>query len=155
MAIIANTSEFLHQTCFDPGTNRLCRTHYPLSHWGSLPLAALLPLIFGGISAAGGVGSLIENSVSAANQKAKNDLEIEEQRQHNEAVEKGLGSEVFLNPYKGKALKEILVPVIDKIDGVEQEGKKQIKSVIKSLKPFFLSFKIYEVKDGSGIFLKP
>ena len=60
--------------------------------------------------------------------------------------------EYFLNPYKGKALKEILTPIIDKIDGVEQEGKKQIKNVDKTLTPFF---KIHEAKDGSGIFLQP
>ena len=72
-----------------------------------LPLADLLPLIFGGIGAAGGIGSLIANSVNAANQKNKNDLQLEEQRRHNEAVEKGLGSGIFLILYKGKALKEI------------------------------------------------
>ena len=119
---------------------------------GILPLAALLPLIFGGIAAAGGTAGAIASAVKAANDKAKNDLELEEQRRHNKAVEKGLGNGIFLNPYKGKALKEILIPVIDKIDGVEQEGKKQIKRVIKSLTPFF---KIHEVKDGSGIYLEP
>ena len=109
-----------------------------------LPLAALLPLIFGGIAAAKGTAGGIASAVNAANQKAKNDLELEEQRRHNEAAEKCLGSGlpstgsgVFLNPYKGKALKEILTPIIDKIDGVEQDGKKQIKGVIKSLAPFF------------------
>ena len=62
------------------------------------------------------------------------------------------GEGVFLKPYKGKALKDILLPVIDKIADLEQEGKKQIKKVIKALTPFF---KIYEVKNGSGIFLEP
>ena len=120
---------------------------------GILPLAALLPLIFGGIAAAGGTAGGIASAVKAANDKAKNDLELEEQRRHNKIIEKSLvGSGVFLNPYKGKALKEMLTPVIDKIDGVEQEGKKQIKRVIKSLTPFF---KIHEAKDGSGIFLQP
>ena len=120
---------------------------------GILPLALLLPLIFGGIAAAGGTAGGIASAVSAANNKAKNDLELEEQRRHNKAVEKGIsGSGIYLNPYKGKALKEILTPIVDKIDGVEQEGKKQIKSVFKSLKPFF---KIIEAKDGSGIFLQP
>ena len=120
---------------------------------GILPLAALLPLIFGGIAAAGGTAGGIASAVKAANDKAKNDLELEEQRRHNKVVEESIkGNGIFLNPYKGKALKEILIPVIDKIDGVEQEGKKQIKNVIKSLTPFF---KIHEVKDGSGIYLKP
>ena len=120
---------------------------------GILPLAALLPLIFGGIAAAGGTAGAIASGVKAANDKAKNDLELEEQRRHNKVVEESIkGNGIFLNPYKGKALKEILIPVIDKIDGVEQEGKKQIKNVFKSLTPFF---KIHEVKDGSGIYLEP
>ena len=128
---------------------------------GLLPLAALLPLIFGGLAAAGGTAGGIASVVNAANQKQKNDLELKEQRRHNEAIEKDRavkpptakeGRGVFLNPYKGKALKEILMPVVDKIEGVEQEGKKQIKGVIKALTPFF---KIYEVKDGSGVFLEP
>ena len=121
---------------------------------GLLPLAMLLPMIFGGLAAAGGTAGGIASAVNAANQKTKNDLELKEQRRHNEAIEKGLheGKGIFLNPYKGKGLKDILLPVIDKLDGVEQEGKKQIKGVIKALTPFF---KIYEVKDGSGIYLEP
>ena len=122
---------------------------------GILPLAALLPLIFGGIAAAGGTAGGIASAVKAASDKAKNDLELEEQRRHNEAIEKSLGSTgggIFLNLYKGKALKEVLTPVINKIDDVEQEGKKQIKRVVKSLTPFF---KIHEAKNGSGIFLQP
>ena len=143
---------------------------------GLLPLAALLPMIFGGLAAAGGTAGGIAFVVNASNQKAKNDQELKEQkakndqelkeqkakndqelkeqRRHNEAVEKGLkeGKGIFLNPYKGKALKDILIPVIDKIDGIHQEGKKQVRSVIKALTPFF---KIYEVKDGSGVFFEP
>ena len=98
----------------------------------------------------------IASAVNAANQKAKNDLELKEQRRHNKVMEKARetkeGEGIFLNPYKGKGLKEVLVPVIDKVEGLEQEGKRQIKSVIKALTPFF---KIYEVKDGSGVFLEP
>ena len=123
---------------------------------GILPLAALLPLIFGGLAAAGGTAGGIASAVNAANQKAKNDLELKEQKRHNKVMENGRetkeGEGIFLNPYKGKGLKEVLVPVIDKVEGLEQEGKRQIKSVIKALTPFF---KIYEVKDGSGVFLEP
>ena len=67
-------------------------TGFETKEGGLLPLAALLPLIFGGIAAAGGTAGGIASAVNAANQKAKNDLELEEQRRHNEAVEKGLGS---------------------------------------------------------------
>ena len=45
-----------------------------------IPLAALLPLIFGGIATAGGTAGGIASTVNATNQKAKNNLEIEEQR---------------------------------------------------------------------------
>ena len=93
----------------------------------------MLPLVFGGIAAAGRTTGGIASVVNATNQKAKNDLELKEQRRHNEVIEKDLasGKEIYLNPYKGKGLKDIMLPVIDKIDGVEQEGKKQIKGVIK------------------------
>ena len=136
---------------------------------GILPLAALLPLIFGGIAAAGGTAGGIATVVNSANQKAKNDLELQEQKRHNNIIEtvkgggetsqappreesEAQGNGIYLNPYKGKALKDILNPIVDKIDGIEQDGKKQIKKVIKAVTPFF---KIYESKDGSGIFLQP
>ena len=61
------------------------------------------------------------------------------------------GSGIYSNPYKGKALKEILTPFVDKID-VEQEGKNLIRKGIKSLTPFF---QIHEAKDGSGTLLNP
>ena len=60
---------------------------------GLLPLAALLPFIFGGLAAAGRTADGIASVVNAANQKQKNDLELKEQR-HNVAIEKRLGGEV-------------------------------------------------------------
>ena len=80
---------------------------------GILTLAALLPLIFGGLAAAGGTAGGIASAVNAANQKAKNDLELKEQKRHNKVMENGRetkeGEGIFLNPYKGKGLKEVLV----------------------------------------------
>ena len=93
----------------------------------------MLPLIFGGLAAAGGTAGGIALVVNAANQKQKNDLKLKEQRRHNVAIEKDWaakspavkeGSGIFLNPYKGKGLKEILMPVISKIKGIGQEAKK-------------------------------
>ena len=46
----------------------------------------------------------------------------------------------------------MLIPIVDKIDGVEEEGKKQIRKAIKTLTPFF---KMYENVEGNGIYLNP
>ena len=70
----------------------------------------------------------------------------------NAKIANNVGNGIYLNPYKGKGLKEMLIPIVDKIDGVEEEGKKQIRKAIKTLTPFF---KIYEDKEGNGIFLNP
>ena len=130
---------------------------------GILPLLTLLPLIFGGIGAAGGVAGGVAASVKAANDKAKNDLELAEQKRHNASIEKVVlgngcdsttanGCGIFLQPYKGKSLKDILTPIVDKIDGLETEGKKSVRKTIKALSPFF---KIFESKDGNGLYLSP
>ena len=36
-------------------------------------------------------------------------------------IANNVGNGIYLNPYKGKALKEMLIPIVDKIDGVEEE----------------------------------
>ena len=130
---------------------------------GILPLLTLLPLIFGGIGAAGATAGGIAGAVKAANDKAKNDLELAEQKRHNASIEKVVlgngcdsttanGCGIFLQPYKGKSLKDILTPIVDKIDGIETEGKKSIRKTVQALSPFF---KIFESKDGNGIYLSP
>jgi len=130
---------------------------------GLLPLLTLLPLIFGGIGAAGATAGGIAGAVKAANDKAKNDLELAEQKRHNASIEKVVlgngcdsttanGCGIFLQPYKGKSLKDILTPIVDKIDGIETEGKKSIRKTVQALSPFF---KIFESKDGNGIYLSP
>ena len=117
---------------------------------GILPF---LPLILAGIGAAGATAGGVAGAVSAANSKAKNDLELAEQRRHNREVERlTYGNGVYLNPYKGKSLKDILSPIVDKIDGLETEGKKSVRKTIKALSPFF---KIFESKDGNGLYLSP
>ena len=98
-------------------------------------LARVVPFILKGIKnlvpvaqLAGGISETVRNSKQAA------------------------GSGIFLNPFKGKALKEILIPIVDRISDVEDEGKTQIRKANEGLKPFF---KIYEEKDGKVIYLKP
>ena len=96
---------------------------------GILPLAALLPLIFGGIAAAGTTAGGIASVVNSVNQKSKNDLELKEEKRHNEVIEATASHSAesegngYLNPYKGKSLKDIIIPVINKIDGIEEDGK--------------------------------
>ena len=117
---------------------------------GILPF---LPLILAGIGAAGATAGGVAGAVNAANQKAKNDIELAEQLRHNKEVERlTYGHGVYLNPYKGKSLKDILTPIVDKIDGIETEGKKSVRKTIKALSPFF---KIFESKDGNGLYLSP
>ena len=98
-------------------------------------LSRVVPFILKGIKnlvpvaqLAGGISETVRNSKQAA------------------------GHGIFLNPFKGKALKEILIPIVDRIGDVEDEGKTKIRKSIHGLKPFF---KIYEEKDGKGIYLKP
>ena len=120
---------------------------------GILPLLTLLPLIFGGIGAAGTVAGGTAGIVKAVNDKAADDAKIAEQMRHNKEVERlASGHGVYLNPYKGKSLKDILTPIVDKIDGIETEGKKSIRKTVQALSPFF---KIFESKDGNGIYLSP
>ena len=126
-------------------------------------IPAIIAAVTGGLAAAGGVAGGVAASVKAANDKAKNDLELAEQKRHNASIEKVVlgngcdsttanGCGIFLQPYKGKSLKDILTPIVDKIDGLETEGKKSVRKTIKALSPFF---KIFESKDGNGIYLSP
>ena len=126
---------------------------------GGILFTTLLGLIFGGISAAASLTGGVSAAVNAGNQKAKNDLELKEQQRHNKFIEDALrdqkhheGKGVFLNPYKGRALKDILTPLVDKIDKAEKHTKKQIHNKLQKLSPYF---KIFESQNGSGIFLSP
>ena len=129
---------------------------------GGILFTTLLGLIFGGISAASALAGGTAGIVKAANDKAKNDLELKEQQRHNKFIEDALrdqkhhekqnGKGIFLNPYKGRALKDILDPIVDKIDKAEKHTKKQIHNKLQKLSPYF---KIFEEKNGSGIFLSP
>ena len=55
---------------------------------GILPLLTLIPLIAGGISAAGGVAGAAAGIAKAVNDKKAADEELAEQRRHNLEMEK-------------------------------------------------------------------
>src|SRR5882757_4184271 len=59
---------------------------------GFLPLLALLPLIFGGIGAAGGIAGGVANAVSAARNARSADANLAETQRHNREVELQLKS---------------------------------------------------------------
>jgi hypothetical protein len=71
---------------------------------GVLPLLALLPLIFGGLGAAGGVAGGISSAVQAANAKKAEEARQRELERHNKEIEaqvQGTGL-VTVSPSKGK-----------------------------------------------------
>ena len=146
LPLLGNVIGFIKKKIFGNGLNNE-------KEGGILPLLTLLPLIFGGVGAAGAAAGGISEAVKAANEKATNDTKNAEQARHNREVERlTSGHGVYLNPYKGKSLKDILTPIVDKIDGLETEGKKSVRKTVKALSPFF---KIFESKDGNGIYLSP
>ena len=97
---------------------------------GILPLVALLPLIFGGITAASaataGIASAVKDSKIAALASSKTGGDLNK-------VEQGQGSGMYLNPHEGKALNDFF--------------KSKGLSVKKNGVSVF--------KGSSGIYLKP
>ena len=65
---------------------------------GVLPLLAILPAIFGGLAAAGGITGGVSSIAEAVNDKKANNKMLEEQQRHNLEVEKQLGKGLHLNP---------------------------------------------------------
>src|SRR6266853_1839732 len=59
---------------------------------GFLPLLSLIPMILGGIGAAGAVAEGAAGIAKAVNDKKLNDATLEEQKRHNQSVESKLGS---------------------------------------------------------------
>lgn len=73
---------------------------------GVLPLLALLPAIFGGLAATGGLAGGIATIAKSVNDKKANDKMLEEQQRHNTQVEKEFGKGLYLNPTKGDGIKK-------------------------------------------------
>src|SRR5438552_2774404 len=59
---------------------------------GFLPLLSLIPLILGGVGAAGGLAGGIAAGVQAGNAKKVEDAKLEEQARHNREIENNLKS---------------------------------------------------------------
>ena len=144
---------------------------------GLLPLAALLPIIFGALGAAGGVAGGVANVVQSAktSQKADAEKKLAEERLKNlqnsskkgenekskkDNEEEG-GSGIFLNPYEGRGqsitltseqgsgLSDFLKNIL-KNSNIEKPEKTELKNIFKNLKH---GIKIE--RTGSGIFLNP
>lgn len=76
-----------------------------------------------------------------------------QQGNHNKNIQDAVrGNGIFLQPYKGEALGDILNQITDKFPDYMSDGKKQIKDVLNTLGSFF---KIFKSTDGKGIFLQP
>ena len=101
-------------------------------HKTILPLMALLPAIFGGWRAAGGIASGASSIAKAINDKKANNKMLEEQQKHNAEVEKQLGKGLYLNP-KGEGL--YLNP---KGKGIKKK-KKKIQQKCTCGKGYFLN----------------
>ena len=72
---------------------------------GILPLAALLPLIFAGVTAAGATAASVANVVKDAKESKKADAETE---LANAMKEKISGSGIFLDRYQGNSITKYL-----------------------------------------------
>lgn len=116
---------------------------------GLLPLLALLPLIFGGIGAAGGVAGGVASAVSAVNNaKAAAAAQAETER-HNREVEAqlktgtGAGGGGIISDFVGKApvIGSFFKPLLQKIGLGTNECKKVMNGSCVHL--------------GEGLFLRP
>ena len=110
----------------------------------------LIPL-FAGIGAAGAVAGGTAGIVSAANSKAAEDAKLQQQREHDARIEAALkGNGLFLPDYeKGNGFSEGVKAFAEKT-GLDAEGKKLIRSVLKPL-----SDKLNVIVKGNGLILIP
>jgi len=121
---------------------------------GFLPLAALIPLIFSGIGAAGGLAGGISSAVSAVKSNA-------EQARHNRAVEDQLkaGSGVVSDTVgKIPILGNILGPLLQKLGlGIEDCNKVKNGGCVccDGYKIKQRGKGLYLEPEGSGLFLGP
>jgi hypothetical protein len=115
---------------------------------GILPLLALLPAIFGGIAAAGGVAGGAAGIAKAVNDKKAKDAELKEQKHFNQeklkimnkAAGEGILQEVGKSPEVIKQFSKTLI----------KEARKPIKKILNTLTE---SFEIS--KQGDGLYLSP
>ena len=104
---------------------------------GILPLLTLIPLIAGGVGAAGAVAGGAAGIAKAVNDKKADDAELAEQQRHNREMEKAVG----------RGLKNFVRAL-----NLENEGKKAVKEFFKNLSDVI---QIEPAKNGSGLYLNP
>jgi len=109
---------------------------------GVVPLLTLLPLIFGGLSAAGAVAGGVATTVAKAKEAEKYSAETEQ-------IKKGKG--IYLNRYQGKGIKDFLKNILEQ-SNLEDEEQIVMKNVLKNLSEG-AKVKVKEGKHGMGIFL--
>ena len=120
---------------------------------GFLLLLALLPLIFGGIGAAGGIAGGMSSAVSAAKNASAADANLAETQQHNKEVESQLKSgQGTLSDLAGK------IPVFGAVIKYELQklglGLSDCNKVAKG-ECICLCKGLYLKHTGSGLFPEP
>ena len=108
---------------------------------GVLPLVALLPLIFGGVSAAaaaaGGVATIVKN--------------VKEGQLADAMKNKIQGDGLYLNPFQGKGVTKYLRTITK--ENKDKSCYKNIKEMLKKLGKGKVEMRIN--KKGTGLFLAP
>lgn len=99
----------------------------------------LLPLIFGGIAAAGSVAGGTAGVVKAVHDKKAADAAQAEEHRHNVAMEKAAQGQGFIDDFV-------------KATNLENTGKKALKEVLSGLSN---AIKIETAKNGKGLYLNP
>ena len=110
---------------------------------GILPLAALIPIIAGAVSATGAVAGGTAGIVKAVNDKKASDAEYAEQKRHNLEVEKSLKS--------GGNIKEHIRNFVQ-ATRMEDEAKKVVKKFLKNISD---DIEVTPDKEGDGLILNP
>ena len=114
---------------------------------GILPL---LPIILGGLAAAGSLAGGTAGVVKAVNDKKAQDEAMKEERRHNKEIEKlAKGSSLYLQPPIGNGVKDAIKDFA-KRSQLEEHGKRALKNVL-----YNLADSISVQKQGEGIYLSP
>ena len=108
---------------------------------GILPLLTLIPLIAGGVSAAGGVAGAAAGIAKAVNDKKVADEELAEQRRHNLEMEKKTGGN----------LKEHIENFIQALQ-IANEAKEEIYKFLENISDVI---EVKPDKEGNGLYLNP
>ena len=108
---------------------------------GILPLLTLIPLIAGGVSAAGGVAGAAAGIAKAVNDKKAADEELAEQRRHNLEMEKKTGGN----------LKEHIENFVQALQ-IANEAKEVVKKFLENISDVI---EVKPDKEGNGLYLNP